>query len=451
MWSTASHRRVGRVEVCVWSPESIRATSVCEVNVCGTYANARMVRNGLNDDRMGPCRQFDTCRTCGGRIQTCPGHYGHMELNAPVFNLLFFDRVYELIQRVCPACSTIHTKTASVCTECHHPIPRRTKQIHTIMESYTDEQRLGFVGSLGDLVRPVLASEALARVSRLTEPQLRTLGFPTKQRPEWMITSVLPVAPPQLRPSVLNKGRWVCDDMTTKYSEILRANTTLGCHQEEGRPRHIVRELIEKLQWHISTLYDSEIRTKQKSTSWVSGESKRGLRQRLQGKQGRVRQNLMGKRVDFSARTVITADPNLDIDQVGVPFSIAQNLTVPERVTHFNHAAMLRRLELGASHLDGARSVEKANGTRYDLCVRASGIALDIGDIVERPLQDDDLVVMNRQPSLHKMSMMAHRVKRLPYSTFRLNLSEWVFLDPPGFLENLFPPLNGCPPPNSCR
>ena len=130
----------------------------------------------------------------------------------------------------------------------------------------------------------------------------------------------------------------------------------------------------------------------------------------------------MGKRCDFTSRTVITPDPNLEINEVGVPKTIALNMTIPERVSVYNMREMAERVRKGPKHLKGARYVERADGTRFDLTV-ASIKCLSIGDVVERPLQDGDMVVMNRQPSLHKMSMMGHRVKVMPYSTFRLNLS----------------------------
>jgi len=149
----------------------------------------------------------------------------------------------------------------------------------------------------------------------------------------------------------------------------------------------------------------------------------------------------MGKRVDFSARTVITGDPHLDLDQVGVPLSIAMRLTYPERVTLHNLDDMRAAVRLGPYVLGGALYVTRRDGERFDLSFVSLAVVagkLHVGDVVDRMLRDNDIVVMNRQPSLHKMSMMAHRVKILLYSTFRLNLSVTT-------------PYNaassGCPPP----
>jgi DNA-directed RNA polymerase II subunit RPB1 len=133
----------------------------------------------------------------------------------------------------------------------------------------------------------------------------------------------------------------------------------------------------------------------------------------------------MGKRVDFSARTVITGDPNLSIDQVGVPRSIAKNLTFPEPVTPYNFERLQMMIRNGPNEHPGAKYVIRDNGERIDLrySKRGGDIHLQYGYKVERHLMDDDFVIFNRQPSLHKMSMMGHRVKIMPFSTFRLNLS----------------------------
>ncbi|CAJ0839027.1 8077_t:CDS:2 [Entrophospora sp. SA101] len=157
-----------------------------------------------------------------------------------------------------------------------------------------------------------------------------------------------------------------------------------------------------------------------------SGRPLKSIRARLKGKEGRLRGNLMGKRVDFSARTVITGDPNISVDEVGVPRSIAQNLTFPELVTPFNLPHLQSLVERGPTEHPGAKYVIRDTGERIDLkytLSSASSVRLQLGWKVERHINDGDIVIFNRQPSLHKMSMMGHRVRVMPYSTFRLNLS----------------------------
>ncbi|NBV32210.1 MAG: DNA-directed RNA polymerase subunit A'/A'', partial [Bacteroidetes bacterium] len=133
----------------------------------------------------------------------------------------------------------------------------------------------------------------------------------------------------------------------------------------------------------------------------------------------------MGKRVDFSARSVITPDANIELDELGVPEEIALNLTFPEIVNVYNRDRLMSYVRNGPNKHPGAKSVflkldNRMVSLRY---VSPDTIDLREGDVVHRHLIDGDSVLFNRQPSLHKASMMSHRVRVLPYSTFRLNVS----------------------------
>jgi len=174
----------------------------------------------------------------------------------------------------------------------------------------------------------------------------------------------------------------------------------------------------------VTALFDNE-RSDMPRVTQRNGRPLKSLNQRLKGKEGRVRGNLMGKRVDFSARTVISADPNLNIDQVGVPRTIAQRLTVPVSVTPFNIHELQELVARGPDEWPGAAYIVRHDHKRVDLRFVGSknDLALQIGWTVERHLRDDDVVLFNRQPSLHRMSIMGHRAKILDWSTFRLNLS----------------------------
>lgn len=247
----------------------------------------------------------------------------------------------------------------------------------------------------------------------------------TEAHPSWMILTVLPVPPPPVRPSISVDGGAMRgeDDLTYKLAEIIRANSSLRKFEEEGAPAHVINEFEQLLQWHIATYMDNDL-PGQPQALQKSGRPVKSIRARLKGKEGRLRGNLMGKRVDFSARTVITGDPNLALDEVGVPFSIARTLTYPERVTPYNIQYLQELVRNGPNEYPGARYVVRDTGDRIDLRYnKRADTFLQYGWIVERHLKDGDIVLFNRQPSLHKMSMMAHRVKLMPYSTFRLNLS----------------------------
>lgn len=147
--------------------------------------------------------------------------------------------------------------------------------------------------------------------------------------------------------------------------------------------------------------------------------------QRLKGKQGRFRGNLSGKRVDFSSRTVISPDPNLMIHQVGVPDRVAKILTYPEKVNPANLQKMKQLVRNGIDKHPGANYVQQKGSAfkKYLAYGNRDKVAQDLkcGDIVERHMIDGDIVLFNRQPSLHKMSIMCHQAKVQPQRTFRFN------------------------------
>lgn len=264
--------------------------------------------------------------------------------------------------------------------------------------------------------------------AKITDEDVLALGLdPLYSRPDWMIVTLLPVPPPHVRPPVAMAAGEAQDDLTTKLGEILKANVKLKRARDNGSPPNTIAELVRVLQYHVATYVDNEQPGTVPKAKVKSGKPIKSIRQRLKGKEGRVRGNMMGKRVDFSARSVITPDPNLSINQLGVPRTIAMNLTYPERVTAYNIERMHTLVRRGASQHPGAKYVIRSNGERVDVKLfsgeRAGEARLEYGDIVERHIDDGDPVLFNRQPSLHKMSIMGHLVKVMPWSTFRLNLT----------------------------
>lgn len=292
--------------------------------------------------------------------------------------------------------------------------------------------------------RQVPAQEVYRVFRKISSDDLENLGLSEYYaRPEWMILTVLPVPPPPVRPSISVDGgvRRSEDDLTYKLADVIKASGNVRRSEQEGAPAHIITEFEQLLQYHVATYMDNDIAGIPQSMQ-KSGRPVKAIRARLKGKEGRLRGNLMGKRVDFSARTVITGDPNLALDEVGVPRSMAMNLTYPERgrpimsyfctcfterastVTPYNIQYLTELVRKGPQEYPGARYVIRDTGERIDLKYnKRTDSLLQYGWIVERHLKDGDFVLFNRQPSLHKMSMMCHRVKIMPYSTFRLNLS----------------------------
>ena len=241
---------------------------------------------------------------------------------------------------------------------------------------------------------------------------------PENARPEWMIITVLAVPPPCVRPSVTvdNAGQGH-DDLTHMLTNIVRYNGLVGKHH--GR---MATEYLEQLEFHVTAYIDNDV-TGLPQALQKGGRVIKSLTSRLSGKEGRIRLNLMGKRVDFSARTVITGDPHLSIEEVGVPLSIARTLTFPERTTNWNIEKLQKLVDNGNATYPGARYLVKESGQRIDLSIVKKTPEIIVGDTVERHMVTGDTILFNRQPSLHKMSMMAHKARVMPYSTFRLNVN----------------------------
>ena len=259
---------------------------------------------------------------------------------------------------------------------------------------------------------------------KISSEDCEILGIdPYEGRPEMFLWQFLPAPPICIRPSVAQEGASTEDDITTKLAEIVHISGLIRAALEKGSPLQTVMELWEYLQLQVAMYVNSDIPGLQQPGF---GKTARGFCQRLKGKQGRFRGNLSGKRVDFSGRTVISPDPNLAIDEVAVPIHVAKNLTYPERVNLVNYDKMHRLVANGPENWPGAQTIIKKDDGGYKINLKYGdrnkhAESLKVGDIVERHLEDNDIVLFNRQPSLHKLSIMCHRVKVRPWRTFRLN------------------------------
>uniref|UniRef100_T1IWA4 DNA-directed RNA polymerase subunit n=1 Tax=Strigamia maritima TaxID=126957 RepID=T1IWA4_STRMM len=475
--SKASLRDVKEVRFGILTPDEIRNASVTNGGIIYPIITegGRPKIGGLMDPRQGVVNRDTRCQTCAGNISSCTGHFGHIDLVKPVFHVGFLPKIIKILRCVCFSCSKLlispsdpklkvivaktkgqnrkrlsHVyelcKTIIICVGGDVIDAKSDDQIQD--ENQTVRQGHGGCGRYQPKIRRN-GLEILAEWKRLNEDsQEKTMTFtaefvyeilkrisneeieilgldPRYSRPEWMITTVLPVPPMAVRPAVFMFGSARNqDDLTYKLADIVKANNELKSNGEKGAAAHVIAENVKMLQYHVATLIDNDIPGLPQSFQ-KSGRPLKSIKQRLKGKEGRVRGNLMGKRVDFSARTVITPDPNLRIDQVGVPRSIAQNLTYPEIVTPFNIDKMQELVKRGNSQYPGAKYIIRDNGDRVNLShhPKSSDLHLQCGYIVERHIRDGDVAVFNRQPTLHKMSMMGHHVRVLPWSTFRMNLS----------------------------
>ncbi|MFQ5998063.1 MAG: DNA-directed RNA polymerase subunit A', partial [Candidatus Bathyarchaeia archaeon] len=443
---------IKKIRFGVLSPQEIRKLSVVEAQEADTYdEDGAPISTGLMDERLGTLEPRTRCKTCGNTAAKCPGHFGHVELATPVLHIGFAKFIYELLTTFCSDCGRIRLlpekideyreriqrikldtgiEPMHVYDQVKHEAKKSLKCLHCMKKQNPIEYNkpTNFFEITEEGARPLDASAIRGRLELINAEDLPLLGFdPDAAKPEWTILQVLPVPPVAVRPSImLESGIRSEDDLTHKMVDIIRINRRLKEYAAEGgAPPLIFHELSDLLQYHVTTYIDNE-------TSGIpparhrSGRALRTVSQRLKGKEGRFRSNLSGKRVDFSARTVISPDPNIRIDEVGVPFDLAMRLTYPEVVTAWNIDEMKKLVQNGPNVYPGALYVVRPDGKRIRLefVTERDKIAESVQPhfVVERHLKNGDIVIFNRQPSLHRMSMMAHFVRVLPYKTFRVQL-----------------------------
>jgi DNA-directed RNA polymerase subunit A' len=445
------HKVVDGIHFGLFSPRDVRRLSVVEIQTPDTYdEDGAPITAGLMDGRLGTLEPRQRCKTCGNTAIRCPGHFGHIELAVPIVHIEFTKIIYDLLRATCRNCGRILLQDelarkvraridrtrqllGLVPDEVYKGITQETKtkqcphcgaaQYKIIFEKPTKfSEQIPESGS--EQLTPSMIRE---RMERIPDEDLELLGFnPKVARPEWMILQVMPVPPVYVRPSItLESGIRSEDDLTHKLVDIIRINQRLKENMDAGAPTLIIQDLSELLQYHVTTYFNNEA-SGIPPARHRSGRALKTLSQRLKGKEGRFRSNLSGKRVDFSARTVISPDPNLDISEVGVPLEVAMHLSVPEKVTEWNLEEMRELTNNGPEKYPGALYIIRPDGKRIRLefVVDRQKIAeaLEPGFIVERHLKNGDIAIFNRQPSLHRMSIMAHYVRVLPYKTFRLHL-----------------------------
>ena len=426
------------------SPEDIRKMSVTKIVTPDTYdEDGYPIENGLMDPRLGVIDPSLKCRSCGSKGGDCQGHFGSINLARPVIHVGFADTIHKILRSTCHSCGRI-LLTASEIADYKDKIEylmnnedsltNIIKDIYTVArrdkcphcEEEQEDVKIDKPVSIVEGNYKLTPSEVRERLEIIPDEDALLLGVnPEVARPEWMILTVLPVPPVTVRPSItLETGERSEDDLTHKLVDILRINQRLKENMEAGAPQLIVEDLWELLQYHVTTYFDNEA-SGVPPARHRSGRPLKTLAQRLKGKEGRFRSNLSGKRVNFSARTVISPDPYISINEVGVPDLIAKEVTVPVHVTEWNMEEMKECIRNGSNVHPGANYVIRPDDRKiriYEETKEAVIDKLEPGYIVERHLKDGDIVLFNRQPSLHRMSMMAHEVRVLPYKTFRLNL-----------------------------
>ncbi|EMA39892.1 DNA-directed RNA polymerase subunit A' [Halococcus hamelinensis] len=517
MSTNATPKEIGAIDFGLMNPEEYREMSATKIITADTYDDdGYPIDMGLMDPRLGVIDPGLECSTCGQHSGSCNGHFGHIELAAPVIHVGFTKLIRRLLRGTCRECSRLLLDSAEReefatrlqrareldndvndvtkaairqarkkdrCPYCgeeqydvQHEKPTTYYEVQDVLaadypqliaaamqpdeeedEPGTSPQELADETDielsrinqiLGGEFRPREESrKAIERalsvdlseedLNKLMPSDIRdwfedipdedvgVLGINAERsRPEWMVLTVLPVPPVTARPSItLDNGQRSEDDLTHKLVDIIRINQRFMENREAGAPQLIIEDLWELLQYHVTTFMDNEI-SGTPPARHRSGRPLKTLSQRLKGKEGRFRGSLSGKRVNFSARTVISPDPTLSLNEVGVPERVASEMTQTMNVNERNIEEARQYVRNGSEVHPGANRVIRPDGKVMKILEQAKeelAERIEPGWQVQRHLTDGDIVIFNRQPSLHRMSIMAHEVVVMPYKTFRLN------------------------------
>ena len=427
------------IQISIASPEKIREWSFGEVTKPETinYRTQKPEKDGLFCEKIfGPMKDWEchcgkykrvkykghVCEKCGVEITRSKvrrERMGHIELAAPVSHIWYFKGVPSKIglllnmgpkqlEQVIYFASYVVINPGSV-EELEYKQVITDKQLRELEERYGDLEATGLkVGMGAESIRELLMAvdldkeaeeckkaldegtnspkgpgqKAIKAIKRLEVIEsFRKSG----NRPEWMILTVLPVIPPDIRPMVqLDGGRFATSDLNDLYRRVINRNNRLKKMMEIGAPEMIVKNEKRMLQEAVDALVDNGRRGK--ALSGPSNRDLKSLSAMLRGKQGRFRQNLLGKRVDYSGRSVIVVGPELKIYQCGLPKEMAIEL--------FKPFIMKRLVESGQCHniKTAKRAVEKAKDMVWNV----------LEDVIK-----DHPVLLNRAPTLHRLSIQA--------------------------------------------
>ncbi|MBN1503256.1 DNA-directed RNA polymerase subunit A' [Candidatus Woesearchaeota archaeon] len=439
-------KKIDALKFGVLSPKMIKKMASVKIVTPELYdKEGYPVDGGLMDTRLGVIDPGLKCKTCGSKLKECTGHFGYIELARPVIHIKFKKVILDLLRCTCRSCGRIlvpdtelqknltklnkigkllgpkakrrkvkelivQLKTISKCPHCNEKLQKIRLEKPT---TYFEEDKR---------VSPI---EIRTRLEKITDEDAVLFGLnPEVVRPEWLVLTLLPIPPVTMRPSItLESGERSEDDLTHKLGDVVRINQRLFENINAGAPEIIIEDLWDLLQYHITTFFDNNV-AQLPPARHRSGQPLKTLTERIKSKEGRIRHNLAGKRTNFSSRTVISPDSMIALDEVGVPHVVAMKLTVPERVNDWNFEYLKEFVKTGPKKYPGANYIVRPDGKKKKITEETTEQLLEElepGYIVERHLMDGDIAIFNRQPSLHRMSMMCHKTKVLPYLTFRLN------------------------------
>jgi len=431
---------VGKIKFTIPGRNLVR-NGISVVKITNSKNVVEFSKNGtLHDTRMGAFRNVQ-CQTCKKNSFDCGGHFGHIELTYPVLNSVFIKtNLKKILSDTCFRCYKVKNCQCQeqVGTGDEPPVTKKRKTKNTPSFKKLKPLKIKMVQNvpytfktagvkiafylMNEERTPVTLLQLYEHFTKVPEIEYRKI-FPQAieggvDLSDYVFIHNLPVIPTASRPPNISGDVWRPDPITRLYLEILKASDNIRMKKNQVFQELMV-EYHNKLQCAVNMLFDINDTSKSIKQNVLQNG---GFRQRIDGKEGRVRQNLMGKRVEFSARTVLSGDPQLGINEVGIPAQIAENLTVPEMIT-FHNLHVVPNWNIRYVY-------KKGEDQRYDVKVNPKCLVrLSVGDKVERSLINGDIVIVNRQPTLHRGSMIACYVRIFHSKTFRLNYSTMITLN----------------------
>src|SRR3989338_3284848 len=438
-------KRVSAITFGIFSPKNIRKMAAVKIVTPELYdKEGYPVDGGLMDVRLGVIDPGLRCKTCGGKLKECIGHFGYMELARPVVHVKYADMILAFLRCTCRECGKLLMADKKITDQLEEmeesvqeegeDLKKSGKEMRASTRNIKKCPHCNAKQLTIKIEKPTTFMEGDNRISvidiktrleKISDADVTLLGLDPKfARPEWGVIAILPIPPVTIRPSItLQTGERSEDDLTHKLSDIIRINQRLFENINAGAPEIIVEDLWDLLQYHITTYFDNEI-TQVPPARHRSRQPLKTLSERIKSKEGRFRHNLAGKRVNFAARTVISPDPLIAFNEVGVPKEIAMELTVPTRVTEWNIEWLKKFIKNGPKTYPGANYVIMLDEKKKKVSAETQQQIIDdlvVGQIVERHLINGDISIFNRQPSLHRLSIMCHKIKIFPGRSFRLN------------------------------
>lgn len=392
------------IEWSVTDPDDLVARAACQV-VRGSTEFLTETDSSwegtLCDRRMGPVQRNESCATCG-QSSECPGHWGVLPLAHPVLPAHFVPHVKRALGKKCLSCGSPRTTATPTkkCSTCDCVLGSVKWNAETQMFVWT--QTLMIKNETHVVQKRLRAHDTI----RLLDEEKK------------MFWETIVVLPPCARPYHRSPRGMECDHLTTLYARILKANGSVRALANESDFR--TDEVVAALAKTVNELCSEK--TKSTKPSKEKKKKRRddvgGVAQRLKGKEGRFRQNLLGGTTFFCSRAVVTGASELRVDEIGVPADVANALTVPVTVSELNHREALKAIEM-QEIVRVQRGAEQHEVTPHT--VSRIKVWIQPGDVAHRRLRNGDVVLVNRQPSLHRHSMMALRVVVVPFKTMRLN------------------------------